>query len=242
MRSNNPVLKRYANMHSAHSGVATMSFDGAIHKTLLFIAITILTAYFAWTNVASFVPYYFPILIGTVIVTIGIAIYLAFKPEMAQSLGFVYAIAEGFLLGILSALFEALYPGIVVLAIMSTFGTVAAMLFLYKSNVFKVTDKFKKVVFGGMAAIFLIYFVSFLLSFAGISLPLIHGSGIIGIGFSVVVIIFAALMLVLDFDMIDKMVKNNAPKFMEWYGAFAILVTIVWLYVEFLRLFSKIRN
>jgi uncharacterized YccA/Bax inhibitor family protein len=165
-----------------------------------------------------------------------------FKKEWSPVLAPAYALVEGLFLGALSAFFEARFPGIVIQAVMLTFGTLFALLFAYRSGLIKATENFKLGVAAATGGIFLIYVASFLLGLFGIKVPYIHESGIIGIGFSLFVVVIAALNLVLDFDFIESGVEAGAPKYMEWFGAFGLMVTLVWLYVEFLRLLAKLRD
>jgi uncharacterized YccA/Bax inhibitor family protein len=137
---------------------------------------------------------------------------------------------------------ELKYPGIAFQAITLTFGTLFALLAVYKSGLINVTENFKLGVAAATGGIFLVYLASFVMGFFGVSMPYIHGSGLMGIGFSVFVIIIAALNLVLDFDFIEEGAKRGAPRYMEWYAAFGLLVTLVWLYIEILRLLSKLRS
>ena len=154
----------------------------------------------------------------------------------------IYAVLEGLFLGGLSSMFEARFPGIAVQAIFGTFGTMAGLLLAYRTGLIKATENFRLGVFAATAGIAMLYLVSIVMGFFGKSIPFIHQSGAIGIGFSVFVVIIAALNLVLDFDFIEKGEEVGAPKYMEWYAAFGLLVTLVWLYVEMLRLLSKLRS
>ncbi len=147
------------------------------------------------------------------------------------------------MLGALSAILEARFPGIVIQAVGLTFGTAAALLIVYTSRLIKVTQNFRMGIFAATGGIALVYLATFILGFFGIEVPYIHGSGLIGIGFSVFVVVIAALNLVLDFDFIENAsASGQAPKYMEWYGAFGLLVTLIWLYIEILRLLSKLRS
>jgi uncharacterized YccA/Bax inhibitor family protein len=154
----------------------------------------------------------------------------------------MYAILEGFFLGAISGIYAYLYQGIVLQAVMLTFGTLFALLFAYRSGLIKVTDKFRAGVVAATGAIFLIYLATIGLGFFGINIPFIHESGLIGIGFSLLVVVVAALNLVLDFDLIETGITHGAPRYMEWFAGFALLVTLVWLYIEFLRLLAKLRD
>lgn len=146
------------------------------------------------------------------------------------------------MLGGVSVLANAAYPGIVVQAVFLTFGTLGALLVAYRSGLIQVTQNFRLGVVAATGGIFLVYVVSLALSFFGVSVPVIHSNGLIGILFSIGVVVLAALNLVLDFDFIEQGVTRGAPKYMEWYGAFGLLVTLVWLYLEILRLLSKLQS
>ena len=165
-----------------------------------------------------------------------------FKKTAAPITAPIYAAIEGILLGMLSAFYEMQFPGLVFQAILLTFGTLFALLMAYRSGVIKATENFKLGVFAATGGIGLIYLTTFILSFFGLSIPYIHGSGTIGILFSLFVVVIAALNLVLDFDFIERGAERGAPKYMEWYAAFGLLVTLIWLYIEMLRLLSKLRS
>jgi uncharacterized YccA/Bax inhibitor family protein len=154
----------------------------------------------------------------------------------------LYAVLEGLFLGALSAVYEARYEGIVINAVALTFGTLAVLLAAYSSGLVRPSENFKLGIVAATGAIGLVYLVSIALSFFGWSMPYIHGSGPIGIAFSVFVVAVAAFNLVLDFDFIEHGAASGAPKYMEWYGAFGLLVTLVWLYLEILRLLSLLRQ
>jgi uncharacterized YccA/Bax inhibitor family protein len=145
-------------------------------------------------------------------------------------------------LGGISAFFESRYPGTVSQAIFLTFGTLAALLVAYRSGWIRATENFKLSVVAATGGIFFVYLISFVLSFFGVNIPLIHGSGIFGILFSLFVVVIAALNLVLDFDFIEQGAEQGAPKYMEWYAAFGLVVTLVWLYLEILRLLGKLQD
>ena len=149
---------------------------------------------------------------------------------------------EGFFLGAISVVYNHLYEGIVLQAVMLTMGTLFAMLMAYRTGLIKPTEKFKMGVVAATGGIAIVYLATIVLGFFNINIPLIHESGIVGIGFSLFVIVIAAMNLVLDFDFIETGVEQGAPKYMEWYGAFGLMVTLVWLYLEFLRLLSKLNS
>ena len=164
-----------------------------------------------------------------------LAMVTIFKKTWAPVTAPLYALVEGFFLGSISAMYELRFDGIVFQAVMLTFGTLFALLMAYRSGLIKATENFKLGVIAATGGIALVYLATIVLGFFGINIPLIHESGIVGIGFSLFVIVIAALNLVLDFDFIENGVEQGAPKYMEWYGAFGLMVTLVWLYIEFLR-------
>jgi len=167
----------------------------------------------------------------------------AFKPEWSPFTSPVYALLEGLFLGGISAIFEGLYPGIVMQAVGCTFGTMFCLLAAYRSGLIRATENFKLMVISATGGIALLYLVSMgLRLFTSYSIPFIHEGGIWGIAFSLFVVAIAALNLVLDFDFIEKGVEAGAPKYMEWYAAFGLMVTLVWLYLEILKLLAKMRG
>jgi uncharacterized YccA/Bax inhibitor family protein len=183
-----------------------------------------------------------PFLLGGAIGGFIVAMVTIFKKTWAPVTVPIYALLEGLFLGAISAMFEQMYPGIVIQAVGLTFGTLFALLFAYKSGLIKATENFKLGVVAATGAVALIYMASIVLSFFGTSIPYIHESGTIGILFSLAVVVIAALNLVLDFDFIETGAERGAPKYMEWYGAFGLLVTLIWLYLEMLRLLSKLNS
>jgi uncharacterized YccA/Bax inhibitor family protein len=183
-----------------------------------------------------------PFMILGAILGFILALVTTFKLEWAMVTAPAYALCEGLFLGGISAIFEQRYPGIVMQAVALTFGTLFCMLVIYKSGLVKVTDKFIIGVTSATGAIFLVYLVSWMLSLFHAGVRFIYGNGIVGIGFSLIVVGIAALNLVLDFNVIERSSEEGAPKYMEWYGAFALMVTLVWLYIEILRLLVKMRE
>ena len=179
---------------------------------------------------------------GGAIVGFILALIISFKAHTAPYLAPIYAIFEGVFLGAISGIFELRFPGIVMQAIALTFGTLGCLLLAYKSGLIKATENFKLGVVAATGAIAVLYLVNFVMSFFGANMNFISSPTPIGIAFSAVVVVIAALNLVLDFDFIEKGVANKNPKYMEWYGAFGLLVTLCWLYLEILRLLSKIRD
>ena len=171
-----------------------------------------------------------------------VAIVTIFKKNWAPITVPIYAILEGLFLGGISQIFEKQFPGIVTQAIILTLGILGALLIAYKTKLIKPTENFKLGVSAATGGIFLVYLINFIMGFFGSSIPMIHESGLMGIGFSIFVVIIAALNLVLDFDFIEQGVELGAPKYMEWYGAFGLMVTLIWLYLEILRLLAKLQS
>ncbi|MGV8941265.1 MAG: Bax inhibitor-1/YccA family membrane protein [Lysobacter sp.] len=249
MRSSNPALKSasFLDLHSGavvRGGSDVMTLNGTVNKTGMLLLLCVLTASFAWAQVSTPAgivgaqPYMWGGLIGGLV----LAMITIFKKEWSPITAPLYALVEGFFLGAISAMFNHMYEGIVMQAVLLTFGTLFALLFAYRSGLVKATENFKLGVAAATGGVFLVYMASMVLGFFGINIPMIHESGLVGIGFSLVVVVIAALNLVLDFDFIETGVEQGAPKYMEWYGAFGLMVTLVWLYVEFLRLLSKLQS
>jgi len=246
METRNPVLKS-----QTFSGYArplelgeSMTIQGTVNKTGFLLLLAFASAAWVWRmfytsgNPSAVTPYVLAGAIGGLIV----ALVTVFKQNWAPFTAPVYALLEGLVLGGVSALFESVYHGIVFQAVGLTFGVLACMLLAYKSGLIRATGKFKAGVVAATGGIVLVYVASFVLGFFGVQVPGIFGNGVIGIGFSLVVVGIAALNLVLDFDAIDRGAAAGAPKYMEWYGAFALMITLVWLYLEILRLLSKFQS
>jgi uncharacterized YccA/Bax inhibitor family protein len=249
MRSGNPALKESTFLDLGSGTVVSrasgaMTLNGTINKTGLLLVLAVITAAFAWNQVEITEQgmtgglYVWGGLIGGFI----LAMVTVFKKEWAPVTAPMYALVEGLFLGGISAVFEARYPGIAFQAVLLTFGTLFALLFAYRSGLIKATENFKLGVVAATGGIALVYLATIVLGFFGVEIPMIHGNGIVGIGFSLFVVVIAALNLVLDFDFIETGVERGAPKYMEWYGAFGLMVTLVWLYIEFLRLLSKLQS
>jgi uncharacterized YccA/Bax inhibitor family protein len=241
--SRNPVLneeklKKYAHVenHSVGFESETMTMSGAVNKTLVLFVILFATSLISYTMPSTF------LMIAGVIGGLIAVLVASFKPHTSPISAPVYAAFEGLALGSISAFFAASFDGIVFQAISLTLGTLVTMLALYKTGVIKVTEKFRSGVMMATGAIFLVYMVSFVGSFFGWNMPYLHEGGMMGIGISVVIIGVAALNLLLDFDNFDKAVQMNAPKYMEWFCGLSLMVTLVWLYIEFLRLLSKLNR
>ncbi|MFA5516619.1 MAG: Bax inhibitor-1/YccA family protein [Desulfuromonadales bacterium] len=241
MRTGNPVLKENVFTRSL-PGVETMSLQGAVNKTVILLALVVIGASWTWNLFFSQgAPAVQPWMIGGFIGGFVVAMVTVFKQQWAPVLAPIYAGLEGVALGGISAIFEVQFPGIVIQAIMLTFGVLFGLLLAYKSRLIKVTDNFRLGVVAATGGIALVYLVSIVGGFFGWQIPFIHASGTIGILFSLFVVVVASLNLVLDFDFIERG-DGVAPKYMEWYAAFGLVVTLVWLYLELLRLLSKLRS
>ena len=238
MQSGNPTLSdKMFQGTRALSGQEVMTSKGAYHKTFILLALCIAAASFSWSPQGS--GYMMIGFIGGFI----LALVTIFKKQWAMYTAPLYAIFEGLALGGLSFIYQAQYPGIVENAIMLTFAVMGLMLFAYTNKILKVTDKLKTGIMVATGAVGVIYLVGFVMSFFGTSIPMIHGSGMVGIGFSLVVVGIAAFNLLMDFDFIEKTAATrSAPKYMEWFAAFGLMVTLIWLYLEILRLLSKLNS
>jgi uncharacterized YccA/Bax inhibitor family protein len=251
MRSGNPALKDNTFLDLGSGSVVTsdgnvMTLNGTVNKTAMLLVLTMLTAAFAWSQALTpqgeLAPGFNVYVWGGAIGGFVIAMVTVFKKTWAPVTAPLYALVEGFFLGAISAMYNHLYEGIVIQAVMLTFGTLFALLMAYRSGLIKATENFKLGVVAATGGIMLVYLATIVLRMFGIDMPMIHDNGIVGIGFSLFVIVIAALNLVLDFDFIETGVEQRAPKYMEWYGAFGLMVTLVWLYIEFLRLLAKLQS
>jgi uncharacterized YccA/Bax inhibitor family protein len=249
MRSGNPALGENTFLDIGSGRVvsrdgSTMTLNGTVNKSGILLALILVTASYTWglyegpQSASTLLPWVMMGGIGGFV----LALITVFKKTWAPVTAPVYALLEGLFLGGVSAMFEASYPGIVMQAVGLTFGTLAALLLAYRSGLIRATENFKLGVVAATGGIFLLYLVNFGMSFFGKSIPFIHESGLLGIGFSAFVVTIAALNLVLDFDFIENGVEQGAPKYMEWYGAFGLMVTLVWLYLEILRLLAKLQS
>ncbi len=246
MRTANPALnpKTFQEYTSLSGAVDSMTIQGTVNKTAILLCCLLLSAGWTWNMfyTSGSPSAVMPWMTGGAIGGLVVALITVFKKTVAPVTAPIYAFLEGLFIGGISSIFEAQYPGIVIQAVGLTFGTLFALLFAYKSGFIKVTENFKLGIVAATGSIMLIYVASMILGFFGINIPFIHDSGPIGILFSLVVVVIAALNLVLDFDFIEHGAEHGAPKFMEWYAAFGLIVTLVWLYIEMLRLLSKLRS
>jgi uncharacterized YccA/Bax inhibitor family protein len=249
MRTANPALnsKTFEGLGYVKPS-ETMTLMGTVHKSGLLLLFALLSASWVWSkffsagDVAAGAQ---AVAVWTMVGAIGgliAGLVTAFKKEWAGKTAPVYALLEGLFLGGFSAILEARFHGIVIQAVSLTFGTLLCLLLAYRSGLIKVTENFKLGVFAATGAIGLFYLVTWILSFFHVGTSLMMGSSPLSIGISVFIVIVAALNLVMDFDFIEKGAEAGVPKYMEWYSAFGLLVTLIWLYVEILRLLTKLRS
>ena len=243
LRSSNPVLKESAFAGQPIAGQA-MTIQGTVNKTGLLLFFVVIAAAWTWGLSHSPTPEAaYPWMIGGALGGFVLALVTVFKNTWSPITAPIYALLEGLFLGGISAVFEKSYPGIAVQAVGLTFGVLFVLLIAYKTGLVRATRGFKLGVIAATGAVALVYALNMLMSLFGHSqMSFLYSSTPLGIGVSVVVVIIAALNLVLDFDMIETGSRMGAPKYMEWYGAFAMMVTLIWLYLEILRLLSKTRR
>ena len=222
----------------------TMSLDGVVQKSFLLLSILVLTGVVAW-NVTPRVDGAVRIPGWTLLALLaglGLALVTIFRPHLANRTATPYAVCEGVVLGVISAAYESRFDGIVMQAVGLTVGVFGLLLFLYASRIIRVTENLRMGIVAATGAVMVVYLVSFVVRIFGGDVGFIHEGGAIGILFSLAVVTIASLNLVLDFDFIEKGVEGGAPRALEWYAAFGLLVTLVWLYLELLRLLSKLRR
>ena len=231
MRSANPALNNNTFRNTRRvSGEQAMSIDGTVNKTALSLLLVMTSAIYTWNNPEVGLALFWPVTIFTFV----LLMITIFNKKSAPITVPLYCLAEGLVLGGISAYANALYPGIANQAIALTFGILAALLFLYKSRLIAATENFKLGVFSATFGILIIYVLNLILS--------LFGNGLTGILFSLFVIGIASLNLVLDFDFIENGAEQGAPKYMEWYAAFGLMITLIWLYIEILNLLMKLRS
>lgn len=244
--SSNPALRDSLLDERALSQNDVMTIGGTVTKTAILTVVLLAAASFTWMQAAQTGG--FPVL--SIVGAVGgliIALVTGFSPSLARFTAIPYAILEGLFLGGISALYENAnigygYPGIVAQAIVITIGILGAMLAAYATGLIRATPLFRKIMIVAMGGIFMTYMLSWVLYMFGMSIPFIHSAGPLGIGFSLFVVAIASLSLVLDFDFIEKASDSGAPKKLEWYGAFALMVSLIWLYIEVLRLLAKLNS
>jgi len=225
------------------TGEEAMTIQGTVNKASILLILVTLAASYTWHMIATgdtqnVMTWTYGGAIGGFV----LGLVTCFKKEWSAGTAPLYAICEGLFIGGISAMFEARYPGIVLRAVMLTFGTLAALLFAYKTRLIVASDNFKRGIVAATGGIFLMYMVTWILGFFHVSTSFLYGNSMLSIGISLFVVVIAALNLVVDFDFIEQGARAGAPKYMEWYGAFGLLVTLVWLYLEILRLLSKLNR
>ena len=246
VRSHNPVLNedsfdRFAYM-TGSAPVARMTVRGTLDRASILFALAVVSAAGSWALVASAPGLAMPVALGGAILAFLVGLVVSFKVETAPYLSPVYAVLEGVFLGAFSMVMNALYPGIAIQAVLGTGAVTGVMLLLYRSKVIRATERLKKVVIGMTLAVMVMYLIAFGMRMMGGSMPFLNDATPLGIGISLFLIGLAAFNLILDFDLIEQGERRGAPKAFEWYGAFALLVTVAWLYIEVLRLLSKLNR
>lgn len=243
MRSGNPSLKN--DSFTKHSGVitgGTMTIQGTVNRTLILLLLLLVTFVFSWNLFLSNPESALLLMLVGAIGGLIVALVTIFVPKASPYTAPLYALLEGLFVGAISAQYEVQYGGIVFQAVLLTIGVLLSLLLAYKSGFIKVTQNFRLGVVAATGGIFIVYLISFIGGFFGFEIPHLHEATPLGIAISVVIVIIAALNLVLDFDFIETAANKGVPKYYEWYGAFGLLVTLIWLYLEILRLLSKLRS
>ena len=234
-RSGNPAFTRNFENAETFSQTERMTLDGAVNKTAILLALCFGGAFAGWNVPALMYP-------GAIIGFVLALVTIFRSPSKAGTTAPFYAAFQGMALGGITFFYEMQFPGIAIQAIGLTFGILASLLFCYKSGLIKPTENFRLMVVSATMGIMLLYFVSFIMSFFGSGIGFIHSNGLFGIGLSLFIVGIASLNLVLDFDYIEDGADRGLPKYMEWYGAFSLMVTLIWLYLEILRLLAKLRS
>lgn len=239
MRTGNPALRENAFSRTGlRPQEEAMSLQGTVDKAFVLFGLVLTSSWVVWQNPARFLPFLFPALIGGFV----LALITILKKEWSPLAAPAYALVQGVFLGTVSALFEKEYPGIVIQAVGLTFGVLFCLLLAYKAGMIKVTRGFRLGVVAATGGIALLYFINIIMGFFGTGIGFIHQAGTFGIIFSLFVVAVASLNLVLDFDFIEKSAKAGVPRYMEWYAAFGLMLTLVWLYLEILRLLAKLQQ
>lgn len=244
-KTSNPTLgENIINNYAYASTDSTMTVQGAINKVGLLLALVVAGAIFTWSKVMTAVEMgegsVQGWMIGGSIAGFVLALVITFKKEWAPMLSPVYAVCEGLCVGALSAYFEVMFPGLVLRAVLLTFGVLFALLFMYKMRIITVTQRFRAIVLCATVGIAITYLITFIISLFGVNMSFMYGGGSLGLIISLVVVAIASLNLVLDFDFIEQGAQANLPAHFEWYSAFGLMVTLIWLYIEILRLLAII--
>lgn len=232
--SSNPAFSQFKKINSSTTE-GKMTLDGAVNKTAILLSLCFAGAFFGWNMPSLILP--------AAIIGFILALVTIFRsPSKARVTAIPYAFVEGLMLGGITGFAESMYPGIAINAVGLTFAIVAAMLFFYKSGIIKPTENFKLMVWSGIVGVFSLYLINFIMMFFGNSIGFIHSNGTFGILFSLFVVGLASMTLVLDFDFIEEAADKGLPKYMEWYSAFSLMITLIWLYMEVLRLLMKLQS
>jgi uncharacterized YccA/Bax inhibitor family protein len=245
-RSGNPSLndRTFKGLPRPAVGAERMTLQGTINKSFLLLIVLMVAALWPWSQYMSSGD----VGVASTSVLVGaiggliLALVISFRAHLAPYLSVPYAALQGLAIGGISAIFERRYPGIAIQAVGLTFAVMAVMLVAYRAGWIRATERFRAIVVGATGAIAVVYVVSLVLGFFHVNVPILNDATPLGIGVSLVIVGVAALNLVLDFDLIEQGVARGVPRYMEWYGAFALLVTLVWLYLEILRLLGKVRR
>ncbi|MGA1867723.1 MAG: Bax inhibitor-1/YccA family membrane protein [bacterium] len=246
MRIGNPALKSeiFLRFKGLTDTAHLMTFQGTVNRTILLLFLVLCSSIWIWNiyfssgSQKAVIPW----IIGGTVGGFIFALITIFRKQWSPFTAPIYALLEGFALGGISSMFNAQYPGIVIQAVGLTFGILFSLLVVYKTRLIKVTENFKLGIVSATGSIFLIYTISLIINLSGAHIPFIHESGFIGIGFSLFVVVVAALNLLVDFDSIEQGVAQRVPKYMEWYAAFGLMLTLIWLYLEILELLSKLQE
>ena len=242
MRSTNPAMsgRIFEKVGMVTDGSSSMTITGTINKIGIMLLLVIAAAAYTWNMVMGADPGRAGTL--AMVGAIGgfvLALVTIFRPQSSAITAPIYAILEGLFLGAISAIINARYPGVAFQAVLLTIGTLFTMLFLYRSGRIRATPRFRRGVMMATGAVFFAYMISWIMSLFGMPMGFMHSAGPLGILINLAIIVIAALNLIMDFDFIEKGSQMGAPKYMEWYGAFGLMVTLIWLYIEFLRLLSR---
>lgn len=238
--TSNPVLTNKA--FEVQADGQAMTIQGTVNRSIFLFLLLLITASLSWRLAEYDADLLSVLMWPSAIAGFVLALITIFAKKYSMITAPLYAAAEGFFLGAISMVYNSFYSGIVLQAVLLTAAILGVMLFAYKTGLIKATQKFRSGVLIATGGIALVYLASFVMNMFGMSMPYLHDGGPIGIGISVFIVIIAALNLILDFSFIEQASQSNAPKYMEWYAAFGLMVTLVWLYLEILRLLGKIRR
>lgn len=243
MHSSNPSLGAFESLAGqANQSTGVMTIDGTVNKSFIMLAILTASAGYTWYHMTTGTGSGLALLVLGLIGGFITALITIFRPSSSPYTAPLYAILEGLVLGAVSQLMDAVYPGIVMQAVMLTMGVFFLMLMAYKTGFIQANEQFRTIIFIATASIAFVYLISFILRFFGTDIPMIHANGWVGIVFSLIVVGVASLNLIIDFDDIKQFSDAQLPKYMEWYASFSLMLTLVWLYLEILRLLSKLRS